>query len=929
MRARTSSSESFASARNGAWRWCCSVDTSNHHQASPLLGRSGSMRALNVRPASSKLNERWGTGAGTGARGAGGGVGVACWCRCGSTTVRIAGAFAADLPAVPSRAFGARLAAGFATFVAVFDAVFDAGFAVVFDADLDAGLVAALVAVFAFAGLAADRDAGFEVTFERADCFTCFFCIPSPNWWGGWRAGGGEKEGPREREPRSAGGVRELRACRSPKLGRHGRRRNQRMADDDPSLAAEWPQGAGHGRRLASCVGSHSSPNEGAEEEPGPTRHRTQLHMTNVDLAARAADHPRRDRERESRPATAWRLTLGASVEPGGVRFRVWAPATRRAEVVLYPEGGGERVHALEKQDAGYHGGLVGGLGAGTRYKLRLDGEVYPDPASRAQPEGVHGPSEVVDPAAFAWTDEEWPGLSRDGLVIYELHVGTFTPEGTFDAAIAHLDDVAALGANAIEVMPIASFPGTRNWGYDGVALFAPAAPYGGPEGFRRLVDAAHARGLGVILDVVYNHFGPEGNYLPAITGGHFFTERHKTPWGAGINYDGGESRQVRDFVLQNALHWAHEYHVDGLRLDATHAILDDSPKHLLRELADALHGLERPRILIAEDERNERRVLLPPDEGGYGLDAVWADDFHHQVRRLAAGDSEGYFRSYTGSVRDLVETMRKGWFYEGQVSAHTGEARGTKAEGLPPRAFVHALQNHDQVGNRALGDRLNHVVPLPVYRALTALLLTSPYTPMLWMGQEWAATAPFKYFTDHPPELGKLVTEGRREEFKHFSAFSDESVRDRIPDPQAEDTFTSSRLEWGERDREPYRGVLSLHRALLTLRRDDPALRSADRDTWRVEALGERSLALRRTAGAGEGSDVLVVVSLEDRLRLALRDHAIARSREGARWQLYLSTEEGRFAGGDGVHLLDVDGGTLEMSTPGAAVLRAAREGT
>ena len=383
----------------------------------------------------------------------------------------------------------------------------------------------------------------------------------------------------------------------------------------------------------------------------------------NVDTSTRRAA--------TSEPAAArapWRLTIGATPEPEGVRFRCWAPTTGRAEVVVFADGG-ERAYPLEKQDAGYHAALVPGLAPGTRYKLRLDGEAYPDPAARALPEGIHGPSEVVDPASFHWNDEDWPGLAADGLVIYELHVGTFTAEGTFDAAIARLDHVAELGCNAIEVMPIASFSGTRGWGYDGVALYAPMATYGGPEGFKRLVDAAHARGLGVILDVVYNHFGPEGNYLPAITGGHFFTDRHKTPWGAGINYDGGESRAVRDFVVQNALYWAHEYHVDGLRLDATHAILDDSPRHLLQEVADAMHGLERRCVVIAEDERNERKVLLPPSDGGYGLDAVWADDFHHQVRRLAAGDKEGYFESYSGSIADLVTTLRKGWFFEGQVA--------------------------------------------------------------------------------------------------------------------------------------------------------------------------------------------------------------------------------------------------------------------
>jgi maltooligosyltrehalose trehalohydrolase len=638
--------------------------------------------------------------------------------------------------------------------------------------------------------------------------------------------------------------------------------------------------------------------------------------MSNVDTSAPGA-------ARASAGASPWRLTLGATPDGDGVRFRVWAPTTQRVEVVVERDGA-EQAYPMQKQDAGYHGGAIPGLGAGTRYRFRLDGASYPDPASRSQPEGVNGPSEVVDPDAFAWTDDAWRAPSSDALVIYELHVGTFTREGTFDAAIERLDHVATLGANAIEVMPIASFSGTRGWGYDGVALYAPHATYGGPDGFKRLVDAAHARGLAVILDVVYNHFGPEGNYLPAITGGHFFTDRHKTPWGAGINYDGPESRQVRDYVLQNAQYWVHEYHVDGLRLDATHAILDDSPKHLLRELADALHGAGAAHVLIAEDERNERRVLLPPDDGGHGLDAVWADDFHHQVRRLAAGDKEGYFASYTGTIADLVTTMRKGWFYEGQVFALTGERRGTKAEGLPPRAFVHHIQNHDQVGNRAMGDRLNAVVSPATYRAASALLLASPYTPMLWMGQEWAATSPFQYFTDHPPELGKLVTEGRREEFKHFPAFSDPEVREKIPDPQSERTFRDSQLKWEEAEREPHRGMLALYRALLALRRDEPALRTTDRASWQVDAAGDRALVLRRSPKNASGDVLLVVVSLGDRLALDLDAQPATRAPDGARWSLALATEERRFGGEDTTRLTSDGAGRLEMTAPGAVVLRA-----
>jgi maltooligosyltrehalose trehalohydrolase len=618
---------------------------------------------------------------------------------------------------------------------------------------------------------------------------------------------------------------------------------------------------------------------------------------------------------------TGWRLPIGAAPTADGVHFRVWAPASARVEVVVYgPDA--EALHSLEAEGDGYFAGTVPGLGAGARYKYRLDErETYPDPASRSQPDGVHGPSEVVDPAAFRWSDEAWRGRPLEELVLYELHVGTFTPEGTFDAAVERLDEVAELGVTAIEVMPIANFPGSRNWGYDGVNLFAPAAAYGGPEGFRRLVDAAHARGLAVILDTVYNHLGPEGNYLPAVTGGRFFTDRHTTPWGDAVNFDGPDSGPVREFVRDNALHWAHEYHVDGLRLDATHAILDDSPVHILREIAEALHALEPRRVVIAEDERNERRMVLPAQSGGLGLDAVWADDLHHQLRRHTAGDREGYFASYSGSIGDVAATLRKGWFFEGQRSEHRGEARGTRAEGIPPQRFVHCIQNHDQVGNRPFGDRLTETVEPPVFRTLSAVLLLSPYTPLLWMGQEWAATSPFQYFTDHPEELGRLVTVGRREEFRHFSAFSDPERRHQIPDPQAPETFQRSKLRWEEREEPPHAGVLRLYRELLGLRRSESALRIPDRERFSVAELGEASLALRRSAESG--SEFLLVVNFRGEIRVELGEDDVTASPAEARWCFELASEEPRFGGGGGWGRLEPDG-VLHLMGPGAVLLRA-----
>lgn len=619
--------------------------------------------------------------------------------------------------------------------------------------------------------------------------------------------------------------------------------------------------------------------------------------------------------------AKGWRLPFGANVVDGGTEFRVWAPASRSVDVVIYgPDA--ERVHPLAAEADGWFAATVPGVGAGARYRYRLDEkDAFPDPASRSQPDGVHEPSAVVDPS-FRWTDGGWRGVPADELVIYELHVGTATAEGTFDALIGRLDEIAALGATAVEPMPVAEFPGARNWGYDGVYLYAPESSYGGADAFRRFVDAAHARGLAVILDVVYNHLGPEGNYLHAVTGGQYFTDRHCTPWGDAIDY---ARRPVREFAIQNALHWAHEYHVDGLRMDATHAILDDSETHLLRELSTRVRAslpADRYFVFIAEDERNERRVVLPPPEG-CGLDGVWADDFHHQLRRHTAGDHEAYFSDYTGSVDDIVRTLRQGWFYEGQESRNHGAARGTPAEGLPPRAFVHCIQNHDQVGNRAFGDRLTESIPLSVYRAASALLLLSPYTPLLWMGQEWAATTPFQYFTDHPEELGKLVTEGRRKEFGEFSAFADPAVRERIPDPQAASTFENSRLRWDEAERPPHAGVLALYRALLRLRRTHPALRRRDRESFAVAALGEHGIALRRTAD--DGRALLLVVSLDGPLSVDLT--AMEETRAPAdRWELLLSTEEARFGGeaeGELVRLSPA--GRLEMGGAGALVLEAA----
>ena len=523
---------------------------------------------------------------------------------------------------------------------------------------------------------------------------------------------------------------------------------------------------------------------------------------------------------------------FGAVPHSGGTRFRVWAPSARRAALVL--DG---HTAEMRRQPDGVFEADVPGVGPGARYRVRLDGGApFPDPASRFQPEGVHGPSEVVDPGAFAWQDAGWRGVAQRDLVFYELHVGTFTPEGTFDGARHRLADLRDLGVTAVELMPVADFPGDRNWGYDPAALWAPSRAYGRPDDLRQFVDEAHRLGLAVFLDVIYNHLGPDGAYAAAFM--PVFTQKHATPWGQAVNLDDAGSAGVRAFFVANALHWLREYHLDGLRLDATHALADDSDPHFLAELADAVAALPGPaRVLVAEDERNLDRLLLPRPEG-YGLDAVWADDLHHQVRNALAGDAAGYYADFAGTTAaDLATTLRQGWFFDGRPKPTTGEPRGTSTKRIRPEQCVVCIQNHDQIGNRPTGDRLTESVTPAEYRAASALLLLAPELPLLFMGQEWAASAPFQFFTDHNAELGPLVSAGRAAEFKDFL---DGGVE--VPDPQDEATFRRSRLDWDERERPGHAHTLALYRALLALRPtlDGPV---------EAEALADRALRLRRGA--------------------------------------------------------------------------------
>ena len=601
--------------------------------------------------------------------------------------------------------------------------------------------------------------------------------------------------------------------------------------------------------------------------------------------------------------------SLGAQVNEGGVHFRVWAPRVQRLELMLE---GDERALSMVPAPHGLHELFVEGIGAGTRYRFRPDGQgPFPDPCTRFQPLGVHGPSEVVDPAAFAWTDAGWGGVPLDELVLYELHVGTFTPEGTFRAAQERLPELQALGVTAIELMPVADFPGRWNWGYDGVCLFAPARCYGTPDDLRRLVDHAHHLGLAVLLDAVYNHLGPDGNYLRAFCL-DYFTAHHKTPWGDALNFDDEGSGPVRAFFVDCARAWLTEYHLDGLRLDATHAIVDDSPRHILAELASAAHRLPGPRrLLIAEDHRNLATLVKPQAEGGYGLDAVWSDDLHHHLRHRLAGDSDGYYMDFTGTAEDIAQTLRRGWFFCGQFSAYAGHPRGTDPAGIPPERFVVCLQNHDQVGNRALGERLHHQVDLAAYRAALGLLLLAPQTPLLFMGQEWACSSPFLYFTDHHDELGRLVTAGRREEFKRFAAFADPAQREQIPDPQAAATFERSRLDWSERAREPHASVLRLHAALLQCRRS--LLAEGDRAAFTARACGPSAVVL-------DWGTFAAVVQLEGAGEVGL--HGVLR---GGPWEARLTTEEAAFAPDAQPPEVTLEGPTprVRFARPGAVLLR------
>jgi len=542
------------------------------------------------------------------------------------------------------------------------------------------------------------------------------------------------------------------------------------------------------------------------------------------------------------------RVPYGAELEPGGVRFRLWAPGCEQIRLALqFRESGSEKSLEMTALPEGLHELFVANAGAGTRYQYVLpDGLRVPDPASRFQPDDVHGPSEVVDPQAYAWLDGGWSGRPWNEAILYELHIGAFTAEGTFRAAMARLDHLVALGVTAIEMMPVADFPGTRNWGYDGVLPYAPDSSYGRPEDLKAFVDAAHARGLMVLLDVVYNHFGPDGNYLP-LYAPTFFTDRHKTPWGAGINYDGPHSRPVREFIIHNALYWIEEYNLDGLRLDAVHAIMDDSAKHVLDELAERARVL-RPRVhLVLENEENEARRLTR-DASGEPLHytAQWNDDVHHVLHVAVTAERAGYYADYVGDAQKRARALAEGFAFQGQWMEFRGAPRGQPSAMLAPAAFVAFIQNHDQVGNRAFGDRLASIASTDALRAIVAVYLLLPQVPMLFMGEEWGSAQPFPFFCDFSGDLADAVRTGRRAEFARFPEFQDEALRERIPDPQAEATFLAAKLDWPHLE-EPEGAVWTeFYKELLAIRRESVAALVPDIRQGGVYEVDGSAIAMR-----------------------------------------------------------------------------------
>ena len=628
------------------------------------------------------------------------------------------------------------------------------------------------------------------------------------------------------------------------------------------------------------------------------------------------------------------RLPVGAEVQPGGgVHFRVWAPDWEQVDLWLETpawHGHPARVepheleahathrlkayatHGLEgratavpmtAQGGGYFAVFAPQAGAGTRYRYRLGGQnVYPDPASRRQPDGPHGPSEVVDPAAYAWRDGDWPGVTLAGQVIYELHVGTFTPEGTLRAAARELPELAALGITLVEIMPVAEFPGAFGWGYDGVDLFAPSRLYGTPDDLRFFVDEAHAHGLGVLLDVVCNHFGPVGNYT-GVYARAYANPHRDTGWGLAMNFDGPDNGPVREFFIANAGYWIDEFHFDGLRLDALHVIYDDSEDHIVAAVTHRARQAagNRKVLIIGENELQQAAALRSPADGGWGLDAAWNDDFHHAARVAATGHNEFYYGDYQGTPQELISAVKWGYLYQGQWSPRQGRRRGTPAWDIPAGRFVNFLENHDQVANSARGLRFHALASPGRNRALTALLLLSPGTPLLFQGQEFAASPPFLFFADHDAELARLVREGRWQFLRQFESLAGPEQAAVPADLCGPEAFDRSKLDLGQRQQ--HAEAYALHRDLLRLRREDAVFSAQRGDRLQGAVVAPEALVLRLFGAAGD--DRLLIVNLGRDLLWQVAAEPLAAPPQGRTWQLLWSSEDPRY-GGSGSGRLD-----------------------
>lgn len=615
---------------------------------------------------------------------------------------------------------------------------------------------------------------------------------------------------------------------------------------------------------------------------------------------------------------------IGARTGAGDITdFRVWAPAARQVDLLLGPQG--DVVVPLKKCEGGYFAGQAVAP-AGTLYRYRIDGaDAFPDPASRFQPEGPHGPSEVINPASFAWSDAGWKGLATRGQVLYEMHIGTFTREGTYAAASEHLPYLKDLGVTAIELMPVNGFDGDFGWGYDGVNLFAPSHLYGRPDDLRAFVDRAHALGLGVILDVVYNHFGPSGNYLTKFSR-DYVTSRYATEWGEAINFDGHNSAAVRAWFTANAAYWIREFHLDGLRLDATQCVYDASPRHVLADIVAAARQAAGSRgvFISAENEPQHADLVRPAEQGGCGVDALWNDDLHHSVTVAATGLADAYYSETRGTPQELISGTKWGYLYQGQYYAWQKQRRGRPALDLPATAFISFLQNHDQVANSARGQRLHELTSPGRMRALTALLLLSPATPLLFQGQEFAASSPFLFFAGHGGELARNVRDGRSEFLRQFPNLSAGDERALLADPTLAATFERCKLRHEERLRNAH--VLAMHHDLLRLRREDPVFSAQDATRLHGAVLGAEAFALR-FLGQRPGDDRLLLVNLGAALPLAVMPEPLLAPPWRTRWTLQWNSEDPAW-GGNGIRAFP-ENATWTLPPHALVVLRADTEDT